>query len=450
MKDKKQEDPKKVALVCSNFTMQSAFGLLIIALNSVRLGNTTLIYFTFEGLNMIRPGGLEKLKYYPTGVEHSNAMVDKYTIRNNVALMLSQTARVEELKLTTTGGTSGLPLKFYIDQKISIPKEAAALYHLFRRFKYNPFARCVFLQGDILDESMIKKGVYWKRNYFRNGLVMSSFHLNDETVHQYVKRIREFQPHFIFAYPSSCTILSTLMKKNNLHSFKSLKYVKCSSENIYDWQRKLVGEVLGVKIFSEYGHSEKSALAGECEHSSHLHFSPYYGYAELINAHGELCRKDGELGEIVVTGFDHKDFVFIRYRTGDLAEYSSETCDCGRNFFTVKKIIGREQDFVVDQNGDLRVFTTAHLVFKGSLSKINAFQYFQSVKGELELRIEVNEALSSDEYELLRKEVQDRFVDFSVNIVEVDHIPRTKSGKFKYLQQNLKHSHNTFNTLYPE
>jgi peroxiredoxin family protein len=56
-------DPKtpsrRVALVCSNFTMQSAFGLLIIALNSARLGYSTLIYFTFEGLHMIRPGQLE-------------------------------------------------------------------------------------------------------------------------------------------------------------------------------------------------------------------------------------------------------------------------------------------------------------------------------------------------------------------------------------------------------
>lgn len=59
----------RVALVCSNFTMQSAFGLLILALNSARLGYETLIYFTFEGLHMIRPGHLEALRYYPTGAD---------------------------------------------------------------------------------------------------------------------------------------------------------------------------------------------------------------------------------------------------------------------------------------------------------------------------------------------------------------------------------------------
>jgi peroxiredoxin family protein len=70
---------KRVALVCTNFTMQSAFGLLIIALNSVRLGFETIVYFTFEGLHMIRPGHLEQLRYYPTSVDLSEAEVDRYT-----------------------------------------------------------------------------------------------------------------------------------------------------------------------------------------------------------------------------------------------------------------------------------------------------------------------------------------------------------------------------------
>ncbi len=64
---------RRIALVCTNFTMQSAFGLLILALNSARLGFETLIYFTFEGLHMIRPGQLEALRYYPTGAGASEA-----------------------------------------------------------------------------------------------------------------------------------------------------------------------------------------------------------------------------------------------------------------------------------------------------------------------------------------------------------------------------------------
>ncbi len=75
----KPVEKKCVALVCTNFTMQSAFGLLILALNSARLGYETLIYFTFEGLHMIRPGHLEKLRYFPTGVDPSGIEVGHAT-----------------------------------------------------------------------------------------------------------------------------------------------------------------------------------------------------------------------------------------------------------------------------------------------------------------------------------------------------------------------------------
>jgi peroxiredoxin family protein len=79
MAERADKTRRRVALVCTNFTMQSAFGLLIVALNSARLGYETLIYFTFEGLHMIRPGHLQQLRYYPTGVDPSEARVDELT-----------------------------------------------------------------------------------------------------------------------------------------------------------------------------------------------------------------------------------------------------------------------------------------------------------------------------------------------------------------------------------
>jgi len=86
MKETCSQPLRRVAFVCTNFTMQSAFGLLILALNSARLGYETLIYFTFEGLNMVRHGYLEKLRYYPTGVEVSRSEVDRLTeeLRNRM------------------------------------------------------------------------------------------------------------------------------------------------------------------------------------------------------------------------------------------------------------------------------------------------------------------------------------------------------------------------------
>ncbi len=97
MTEETMKSKKKVALVCSNFTMQSAFGLLIIALNSARLGFTTLIYFTFEGLNIIRPGQLKKLKYYPTSGDHSESAAERYTEELEVKMEQKNIPSIEDM-----------------------------------------------------------------------------------------------------------------------------------------------------------------------------------------------------------------------------------------------------------------------------------------------------------------------------------------------------------------
>jgi len=391
-------------------------------------------YWSESGFSPDNFKGLEDVRRIP--------YLTKDIVREHSEQMLSTFARPNRLKVYKTGGTSGMPLHFYLDQRIVIPREAAALYNLFRSFNYKPYAPCVFLEGAILEEARINKGIFWKRNLLRNGLVMSSFHLNVDTVVAYVNRIKKFHPRYIFGYPSSTTILCRLMKQKGLAPIGSLKYVVCSSENVYQWQRDLVEEVLGVKIFSQYGLSEKCVIAGNCDHSSNLHFSPYYGYVELINSEGKVCTEEGEEGEIVATGFDHEDFAFIRYKTSDRAELTNQECDCGRKHFSVKRIIGREQDFVVNLNGDLNPFTCSDEIFWTLPNKIIAYQYVQNEKGKLELKIEVKETLRGEEIRIIQKRFQERFIGFTVKLVEVDQIPRTKSGKFKYLQQNLKLTHN--------
>ena len=88
---------KRVALVCSNYTMQSAFGLLILALNSARLGYDTLIYFTFEALKMIQPDGLEKLLYIPTAAAGDPAQIERVTAELKETMDLRDIPYVEDM-----------------------------------------------------------------------------------------------------------------------------------------------------------------------------------------------------------------------------------------------------------------------------------------------------------------------------------------------------------------
>lgn len=107
---------KRVALVCAQFTMQSAFALLILALNSARLGYETLIYFTFEGLKMIRPGYLARLQYIPTGPEQSTSDVEALTQKLRSTMDAKDIPFIEDmLEMAQLEGVRFLACKTSVD-----------------------------------------------------------------------------------------------------------------------------------------------------------------------------------------------------------------------------------------------------------------------------------------------------------------------------------------------
>ena len=53
------------------------------------------------------------------------------------------------------------------------------------------------------------------------------------------------------------------------------------------------------------------------------------------------------MGEIVGTGFNKFIFPFIRYKTGDTGVLTNKKCKCGRNYFLLKRIEGRLQEFII-------------------------------------------------------------------------------------------------------
>jgi peroxiredoxin family protein len=58
---------KRFSVVCSRDTLDGAYPSAVLAINAVRMGMEATIYYTFSGLNVIRKGYAEKLRFYPSG-----------------------------------------------------------------------------------------------------------------------------------------------------------------------------------------------------------------------------------------------------------------------------------------------------------------------------------------------------------------------------------------------
>lgn len=340
------------------------------------------------------------------------------------------------LSRITTGGTSGMPMYFYIDNYKARGKEIAYVGHINRKcFGCGFFERELLLRGDrIVNDKDLENKKFWRYSIVRHALLMSSFHITQENLPYYVAKLREYAPTVIKAYPSSLWALCYLLKRNDVGPLKSLKRVICSSENISDSLRSLVRETLGVEIYSFYGHSEKCVIAFQGNEGKML-FHPLYGYTEFISDKGEIVSQPGEIAEVVVTGFDHEYFPLIRYRTNDLIEIGTPQ---GLFDKTANKIIGRGEDFLYDKNYNKIIFTNSDEPF-WKVKGIDAYQYIQDIPGKISVSLKVNSDFTNESEHNILLGMEEIFHGFEIEFCYVDDIPKTQRGKFKYLIQNIKY-----------
>lgn len=207
---------------------------------------------------------------------------------------------------------------------------------------------------------------------------------------------------------------------------------------MYPHQRQLLEEVLDCRVYTWYGHSERTVLAGECEKSSSYHVFPEYGVFELINDEQKRVRNNGGMGTIVGTGLTNYVMPLIRYKTDDMATNSTEKCGCQRDYGIIKDVRGRwVQEFIVAK-GDRLIPITAINMHSDVFDNVEQFQFYQGKVGEVTLKIVKKPSYAQKDSNYIQKELMKKFGDLSLEIEFIDEIPRTSRGKHKFLIQDLE------------
>lgn len=361
----------------------------------------------------------------------------KEIVRDNLNDLKARNYPPEKFEYVTTGGSTGIPLGFYYVKGVSRAIEEAFMKTLWDRVGYHYRDKCVILRGNVVKSA--DKGKLWEYSLFGRWLILSSYHMAEENIPKYIEKIRKFKPNFIQAYPSAITILARFMRENNIEPFPTVKAILCGSENLYPWQRELLEEVFQCRVYSWYGLSEMAVLAGECEKSTYYHIFPEYGIVELNGKNNKPVMNESEMGEIVATSLNNFACPLIRYRTMDLAVPTNGKCECGRNYPLLKKVEGRLQELVVTK--DRRLITLTALIFAQhfeAFSRVKEMQLMQEEEGKMTVRIvKTLQYSENDEQEFLTKMQKAVGNGLDINFEYVNQIPRTQSGKYRFLIQKL-------------
>jgi len=379
----------------------------------------------FNPFNLQDPRDIEKIPF-----------LTKEIIRQNFGALKSTNFSDKDFISSNTGGSSGIPLSFYVQRGYSDMRESAFFDELWSRvgFKFDKDQRMV-LRGSIVNN---KSGYEYRPG--GKEWVCSTYFNDEEHFANYLCLLKDKKIKFIHGHVSSvCLFAQYLIEKNEQYP---LKAVFGGSEIVYPFQRELIKKAFDTRLFSWYGHSEIAALAGECEYSSDYHIYPQYGLFELIDKEGNVITRPGELGEIVATGFNNYAMPFIRYKTGDMAEYKEGYCEnCGRKYKILAQVQGRTYEYVINSEGN-KISLTG-LVFGQhfeAFTHIKKMQLHQREAGKIRIKIVPGQGYSSiNEVEITQK--ISAASNGKVEVVSfdyVDDIPLTEGGKHKFLIREIE------------
>ena len=119
------------------------------------------------------------------------------------------------------------------------------------------------------------------------------------------------------------------------------------------WTEEMRAEIerrLGIIALDLYGLSEIIGPGVSCEchqGKSGLHVWEDHFLVEIINPTTGERVAEGEEGELTFTSLTKEAFPLVRYRTGDVASFTTAPCVCGRTHGRMSRVKGRTDDMLV-------------------------------------------------------------------------------------------------------
>jgi len=316
-----------------------------------------------------------------------------------------------------TGGTSGQPLEFYLDDQ-AFAREWAHMHHVWKAHGYRPQHLKLTFRGKHFDRARPLR-----YNAVHNEYVVNANCPMLQVVEAVLGLPRSSVIRWIHGYPSLVAEFAHALSGNGapvVADFRARLFgVLLGSEYPAPMYRRVIEQVLSTNVVSWYGHSEMAVLARETALGVYESL-PTYGYAEAVPVgNGQECR-------LVCTSLYNRVHPFIRYDTGDLIEPVSQSG--GSLAFRIKE--GRVGDFVLDRQGNKLALTA--IIFGRHHS---AFEFLRHLQvrddGQGRIALLVTPRDSTVDVETLRKGFDLDDLDIEWQLEMVGAPIRTQAGKIR-------------------
>jgi phenylacetate-CoA ligase len=302
-------------------------------------------------------------------------------------------------------------------------KEAAYISHSFKSHGsnlYNDWSVWIRRHSPKDNNDLMVKDYELKRIY------LSAFHLNDQTIYDYVKIINKSKIKTIVTYPSTAYWLSCLLEKNNL-KLDSVTSIHGASEKCLPIWSDKIKSVFGFDFKMHYGQVEKVSFAYQSSVSNYYHESLTYSFTEY-----------DENNTIIGTSFMNDVMPFIRYKTNDVVELMESPLYDYSSPLIIKGIDGRVDDMIMSESNS-KIPSVNFYTVMSKIKEIRMFQFRQKLDKSTKLSIVIEDGFNEKIFNDLKKQIHQRIGNIPLVIEIVDEIHRDPiTGKIRCVITDIK------------
>jgi len=378
----------------------------------------------------------DNIKYYREQFTQAGVSVEKITSAEHLVdlpILTKQQLRerwwdflpreLPACRVSRTSGSTGIPVCILSDSNSRMFNSAAVI-------RYRCALGMKFFSGDIL--TPLKTPGMAKRDPHRTFLqgVHKTYYINPYSdTAEYARRLfSSLKNPTVIGITPAIRALAYKIRDGIFPCFQP-RVVVTSGETLEPNVRTLIESAFGAKVADVYACNEAGDVAWQCRLGGGYHVNAENVIVEILKDDKPVCQ--GEIGEVAITNLNRFAMPIVRYKNGDRARLSAESCPCGCKLPMIGEILGRTGEDITLPDGR----TVAWNQLKSLMNHpwVRQFQLVQNKDASLTVRYAGDKAADTTTLEhLLLYRLKNLLGDsISVTAERCDEIATGPAGKTK-------------------
>jgi phenylacetate-CoA ligase len=328
----------------------------------------------------------QRIGFHPNDLTNNTVfeqlpILEKDQVREHFQRITTQDASPRLRRLAATGGSTGQPLRVYLDKRFPAYAIASRILHW---WGVDPSDNSGYLYRAIPEGArrlLATLAIYPTRRAY--------IHSADMTLSKmrvFYEQLIRLRVSYLVGYVGAIDTFHQFLVAEHL-AIPTLRAVWTTASPLPRFKLKTLDAVYGCPVYTQYGCVEVPFLAAECECRAGLHVFSDIRHIEVIKDSATTTATEG-IGDLLVTDLTNYVFPLLRYRAGDRGRLLAHRCKCGRPYPLIDYVLGRTTDNIVLPDGTSIPGEYWTTIFDDWPHAIRAFQVHQNRDYTVEIRIE--------------------------------------------------------------